>query len=189
MRQLTMLSDELYDTRPMAIGRMLIAFKGRPVPCQEHPRLVRYGKMFAAHDGGMRPETNRDEWRFRTLCARIQCEYSEVWKYLENGRRAYLDKAHLHLFEIDRLNRTEREIVAVHAEWQEEEPSSDVEWCKALHLHIVNASHPMPKCHFPFTISHHEYHTQEVLSSLENLTSVFTRVISAIWAEISSRYG
>jgi hypothetical protein len=188
MRRVTMPVEDVFSHRPRQIGEMLSALKGSIVACQPHTGMVQRGKVLAAHDGGTLPESDFHRWRFRSASRDIECQYFELWRFFGDERTAYLDKAYLHVFEIDRRRHVADKIVSVHAETQADSEGDFEQYKQALHLHVDKAAQPVPKCHFPLTISHLDKHADQVLSSVENLTSALAKTVSVMRIEVVSRY-
>lgn len=188
MRRVTMRVEDVFSHRPGQIGDMLSPLKGSFVACQPHTRMVQRGKVLAAHDGGTSPDIDFHRWRFRSASRDIECQYFELWRFFGDERTAYLEKAYLHLFQIDRRTRNVEKIVSVHAETQTDGEGDSEQYKHALHLHVDKAAQPIPKCHFPLTISHIDNHARQVFSSVENLTSALAKTVSVIRIEVVSRY-
>ena len=180
-------TQHLFAHRPSVIGRMLRPLKGAVVPCHAHEKTVNQGKILAAHDGGLRADMDYHLWRFRTLSRQLECQYFELWKFSTDEREAYLRKAYLHLYWIDRTKRESKRILSLHAELDNEENADALDW-RSFHMHVDGATQPIPKCHFPLTISHDQGHTAAVISSIDNLTAVLCSAAQALRIEVVDRY-
>jgi hypothetical protein len=187
MTNVTMSTDDLFSHRANRVSAMLSPLKGNHVPCQLNSKMVGGGKVLAAHGGGARADSDFQKWRFRTSCRDVECQYFELWRLSEGGDSAYLESACLHLYKINRSTHTSEPIVFLHAEPAANGETELSEFKRGLHLHVKGAPDPIPKSHFPLTISHIDNHIDHVLSSIENLTTVFARAVIAIESEVVAR--
>jgi hypothetical protein len=82
---------------------------------------------------------------------------------------------------------TLKPIISIHAELENEENDPGMYW-RLFHMHVDAAGQPIPKCHFPLTISRDQRHTAAVLSSTESLTEVFGATAQALRIEVVDAY-
>lgn len=174
---------DLFGHRPAAMGRMLKPFTGKMVPCQPHATIRGNRKIIGAHGRGTPPDSDYRNWRFKTLISQFECQYFECW-ILNDAQIAHLDRAYLHLFEIDRVRRQSRQVLSVHAQPTLVVSRDCPVYRRTVHLHVDFADHVLKKCHFPLVASHLPNHMSEVLQSLDNLTSVFKQIAEALADEL-----
>jgi len=154
-----------------------------------HTKMVARGKVVAAHDGGTRAETDFQRWRFRTVCViTLNANTSNCGGFRRTRVRPAWKRACLHVFKINRETHTSDPIVFLHAEPMTDGGVATSEYKKCLHLHVKNAVDPIPKSHLPLTISHIDNHVEQVLSSVNNLTTVLGKAVNAIMTEVVARY-
>lgn len=188
MANIEVVEEELFSHRPRAIGEMLSGLQGRQVACQAYPGMFRGGRAFAAHSGGVDPKSHFSQWRFRTVSRDVECQYYELWKSLGQDRLMFLDRAYLHLYRIDRDAKRSAQMLCLHTD-----PNDNVEdtrlrrYKRGLHLHVNEAADPIPKCHLSVIVSHLGDHLEQILSSVENLTTAMQDAVDMIRYELIER--
>jgi hypothetical protein len=188
MATVELIEEDLFAHRPRDIGGMLAELQGRQVACQASVGLVSGGRIFAAHSGRTNPKSHYSQWRFRTVSRDIECQYYELWKPSGQSRVMFLDRAYLHVYRIDRAERRARQLVCIHTDPYAISSTVTSPYKQGLHLHVTEASDPIPKCHFPIILSHSDHHLDELLSSSQNLTTAFGRAATMIRYELVERF-
>lgn len=152
----------------------------REVACTSVP--VRSGRVIAAHDRIKTLDAYRD-WRFRSTCRDIQCQYFELWNALATGREWFLDRAYLHLFWIDREARTESELIAVHADPNNKDEAPLQTIRRGPHLHVKRLEEWLRHAHFSLTLGY----VEEVTASAGEFTRVFSEAVKLVASEVIER--
>lgn len=177
----------LFDHRPADARRMLRPLARREVACQWYSPPFEGGRVVAAHAGRMPPQSDFRGWRFPAANQQgLRCQYFELWRMVDSEGMAYLQKAYLHLFLFDGRAGTEEELIAVHVE---PGAADSLPQCvRSFHLHVSAARPPLHRWHFPLTLSHLANHDEGAITTLDNITVIFSRAASALAEEVRTRW-
>jgi hypothetical protein len=154
--------------------------KRRDVGCNSVS--VGLARVIAAHDGSQMARQYRD-WRFRSACRDIHCQYFEVWDVLKSGREWALNRAYLHVFLINRESRQEQELIAVHADPNNTDALPLQAIRKAPHLHVTSFEPWLQHTHFSLTVGY----VDRAVRSVSEFTRVFSEAVKVVRSEVINR--
>ena len=173
------LKREDLNRRRKVIGRMLKPLRAdQLVACGITRDKSGNGIVLAAHSG---LGTDRDyrNWRFRSKAKDVWCQYFEIWIDAGPQSQLRLFRAYFTLLLIDEASGRFEEVLCIHCDPDEE---SDMK--RGPHLHVMKATHPLPKCHFPLNYSH----LNEVLESIQTLNTAMCKAIAIVAIEVIPRF-
>jgi hypothetical protein len=131
--------------------------------------------IIATYDGCY-PTVNFRDWRFRLKKKNLSAGYFEVWKDPLRDGKWHLEKAYLHIYEVNPGTRGENELICLHCDPSESVTADHYCYKVGPHIHINNAPQPFPHSHFALN----RCHLPEILSSLSALTKAFSMGIDMI---------
>lgn len=134
--------------------------------------------IFATHDGSP-VQSNYREWRFSTFLPNFRGSYFELWKPQNDGLWI-MDRAYLSIYEIDRMQRIEREYFALHCDPYEPPNSPHSIYKIGPHLHIQAADYPIPHAH----VALNRNDIEKTLSSLKYLSQAIKLAVLMLKEEI-----
>lgn len=112
-------------------------------------------------------------FRFNTIADGFIAMYHERWeRAYENGKQLYsLERAYLHLYQINKADSSEIEFLLLHCDPNEPDNAAHAEYKQCLHLHIESRTAPWPhdiwpKAHIALNVGYR----QQVLRDLRSLT-------------------
>src|SRR5262245_13939399 len=121
MPTITLAVEEVRSSRLAVIADVLYPLRDGQVPCQRYRVTVDRGWVLAAHSGGSLVNSHYDYWRFRTMARNIDCQYYEHWKFvLPDETSMFLNRAYLHLYQIDRSTHTSEQMLCIHTDPDDE---------------------------------------------------------------------
>ena len=139
--------------------------------------------IFGTYDGA-RVTSPYGQWRFATYRPRYRAGYYEIWNSLvsSGGKVCCLNKAYLHIYQVNPADRSETEILALHCD-PEENGQAGAKYKRGPHLHISAAPDPFSKAHIALAVGY----LSVVLKSASNLTEALGWSIQMIKDEILDR--
>jgi hypothetical protein len=140
----------------------------------------------AAYSGGRTPQ-HHHEWRFNTRVDGIRGGYYERWQPVDSTRRRYcFERGYLHLFRRVGPAResTEKQVLALHCDPNEERDAPHALYKIGPHLHVSAAEPPLNAAHIALNYSH----LDEVLGSFERLSVAFSNSITMVNEQVLKLY-
>lgn len=166
--------------RGKLVRKMLVPLTKRPDGPACQPKSIRRTYIIGAHDGSP-PTSDYRDWRFATCVPNYRAMYFELWREIDNINW-YLDRAYLSIYRIvDPHILLESEILCLHCDPNEPDDAPHSIYKKGPHLHILEASEPIPHSHIALQ---QEKHIPLVLGSVESLMEAMTWAIKMIREEV-----
>lgn len=129
-------------------------------------------------------EVGHENWYFRTLARRVYCKYHELWCRLGDRDLWSMEQAYLSVFMLMTPTAERVSVLCVHSDPNDTSDGRVKDYKRGPHLHVQNASYPLPKCHFPLNYGH----LDAVLRSAESLTGAMHAAVQIVADELLSRY-
>lgn len=120
--------------------------------------------IIATHDGSP-VQSDYRQWRFSTFLPNFCGSYFELWKPQKEGLWL-MARAYLGIYKIDRMQKIEKEYVALHCDPYEKPESPHSIYKMGPHLHVQAADQPMPHAH----IALNRCELEKTLSTLSYLS-------------------
>lgn len=139
--------------------------------------------VVAAHDGSAVGKQYR-EWSFATFVHDVRGTYFEKWNQDDNDSWG-LHRAYLSLLRIDRMRQSQKELLALHCDPREPDEAPHSIYKRGPHLHVQDASDPIPHAHIALNIGHLE----QVLSSVDSLSTAMNLAVRMLKEEILDAIG
>lgn len=141
---------------------------------------VRIAKRFiiGTHDGSP-PLSDYRDWRFSTPASRCHAAYYEVWD--QSGRRWYLERAYLNMYETTHDGETP--LVSVHCDPQFPGSTIRDSYKQGPHVHFKKVGDPLARAH----LAVHGGFLTEVTASVDSLTKTMAWAIQMMRDEILDR--
>jgi hypothetical protein len=134
------------------------------------------GAALVVHDGPP-PLVHRDG-KFATKHSKLHCSYFEIWKPAA-ANKVFLDRAYFTLKFADRSTENLEDVLCIHTD---PDDSNVLKQC--IHLHVIWAKYPIPKCHFPFDYSS----LSQVLQNCSSLTEAMSRAMHLVATEVIEQF-
>ncbi len=155
---------------------------GYDVGCSVGKGKYAGGKIVAAHDAPT-PSGDPRDWRFRTFVPGISGQYFELWMPWNSDRSLVLNRAYLHILQLNREKCVLAEILCLHSDPAATDNEPLRTYKRGPHLHVKLAEPPLPQSHFPLNLGHLE----QVLDSVGSLTNAMRSAVEVISNEVLKR--
>lgn len=174
--------DSLHS-RQNPIRRMLRPLrKHSDVGCSLSKGKYAGGKIVAAHDAPA-PSGDPRNWRFRTFVPGVFAQYFELWIPCSGDRGLALNRAYLHVLQLNAERRALAEVLCLHSDPTATDNEPLRAYKQGPHVHVKLAEPPLPQSHFPLNLGHLE----QVLDSVASLTTAMQSAVQVITNEVLNR--